>query len=259
MRFASLGSGSEGNALVVEAKSGVRTTRLLVDCGFSVRECERRLERLGLRIDALDAVLITHEHGDHIGSAFRVAKRAKAPVFLTYGTMAALPPLLVDRRSARIIDSHRGFECFGVEVEPFPVPHDAREPVQFVIDDGHRRLGLLTDLGHATPLLRKSLRALSALVLECNHDSAMLAGSAYPESLKRRIAGQYGHLSNDAAAAILGAIDHARLQAVVAAHLSEQNNRPELAQLALSAVLGGAPDEIRVARQHDGIGWTTLR
>ncbi|UCE30385.1 MAG: MBL fold metallo-hydrolase [Burkholderiales bacterium] len=255
MRFASLGSGSEGNALVVEAPDGVRPTRVLLDCGFGIRETRRRLERAGLGPEALDAVLVTHEHGDHAGGVARLARAFTLPVYMTYGTWRAMPSGWIDETLVRIIDPHRAFAIGALGIEPFTVPHDAREPVQFVFDSGKARLGVLTDIGHPAPHLSAVLAGLTALVLECNHDQRMLAESDYPPPLKRRIGGHYGHLANSAAAQLLGELDRRRLRRVVAAHLSRQNNRPELARRALAEVLGAAPIEVAVAMQDEGLGW----
>jgi phosphoribosyl 1,2-cyclic phosphodiesterase len=256
VRFASLGSGSEGNALLVEADDG---TRVLVDCGFGVREALRRLERLGVEPSSIAAILVTHEHADHVGGVFRLARRHGIPVHLTRGTwLAACPPGGGHDASVdlRFVCAHQPFALGGLGVEPFTVPHDAREPVQYVFDDGHGRLGVLTDIGHPTPHLPAALPRLTALVLETNHDAGLLASSDYPPSLKRRIGGLYGHLENGDSAALLSRLDRSRLRTVVAAHLSRQNNRPGLARAALSAVLGADPDEVLVASQDDGLGWT---
>ena len=257
MRFASLGSGSEGNALLVESPgaTGGRAFRVLVDCGFGLREAERRLARLGCEPASIDGILVTHEHGDHVGGVFRLARAHGIPVYLTYGTLRATPAAAGCESLVRVIDSHRGFDLPGLRVEPFPVPHDAREPVQYVLDDGDGRLGVLTDIGHPTAHLPLALSRLTALVLETNHDAALLAGSDYPPALKRRISGLYGHLENGDSARVLGSLDRSRLRCVVAAHLSRQNNRAELARAALAPVLGWDPDEVRVADQDEGLGW----
>ncbi len=257
MRFASLGSGSEGNALLVESPgaAGGRAFRVLVDCGFGLREAERRLARLGCEPTSIDGILVTHEHGDHVGGVFRLARAHGIPVYLTYGTLRATPSAAGCESLVRVIDSHRGFDLPGLRVEPFPVPHDAREPVQYVLDDGDGRLGVLTDIGHPTAHLPLALSRLTALVLETNHDAALLADSDYPPALKRRISGRYGHLENADSARVLGSLDRSRLRCVVAAHLSRQNNRAELARAALAPVLGWDPDEVRVADQDEGLGW----
>jgi phosphoribosyl 1,2-cyclic phosphodiesterase len=258
LRFASLGSGSEGNGLLVETGGGVaggRPFRVLLDCGFGIREVERRLARLGCEPGGIDGILVTHEHGDHVGGVFRLARAHGIPVHLTYGTLRACPQAAGCESLVRVIDSHRAFELGGLRVEPFPVPHDAREPVQYVIDDGDGRLGVLTDIGHPTPHLVQALSRLTALVLETNHDAALLADSAYPVSLKRRISGRYGHLENAESARVLAALDRSRLRRVVAAHLSRQNNRPDLARQALAPVLGWDASDVLVADQDDGLDW----
>lgn len=256
MRFASLGSGSEGNALLVETDDGASSCRVLVDCGFGLREAERRLRALGCEPGELSAIVVTHEHGDHVGGVFRLAEAHGIPVHLTHGTLQGCGRVGRAEALVRIVDPHLSFEVGAFRIEPVPVPHDAREPVQYVFDDGRSRLGVLTDLGHGTPHVVRALSRLDALVLECNHDPQMLADNpAYPPVLKRRIGGPWGHLANAEAARILGAIDRGRLRTVVAAHLSQQNNRPELARQALAAVLGAALDDIRVADQAEGLDW----
>jgi phosphoribosyl 1,2-cyclic phosphodiesterase len=253
VRFASLGSGSEGNALLVEARDG---SRLLVDCGFGIREAVRRLARLEATATGLAAILVTHEHADHIGGVLRLAAAHRIPVFLTQGTMLAARAF-AECEQVTVIGSHLPFEVAGFRVEPFPVPHDAREPVQYVLDDGDGRLGVLTDIGHPTAHLPAALAGLTALVLECNHDAGLLAASGYPPMLKRRIAGRYGHLENGDSARLLRSLDLSRLRRLVAAHLSRQNNRPELARGALAAAIGCDAAEVLVADQDDGLGWTT--
>jgi len=254
IRFASLGSGSEGNGLLVECGS----SRLLLDCGFGIAETVRRLRRLGVEPDTLDAVLVTHEHADHVGGAARFARRHDLPVYLSYGTWVAAGEAAAWGEVV-IIDSHSPFAVGDIEVRPFPVPHDAREPTQFTFGDGSRRLGVLTDTGMSTPHIEQMLSGADALVLECNHDAGLLRDSAYPPALKIRIGGKLGHLENDQAAQILAAIDCGRLQHVVAAHLSQKNNRPQLAAGALSAALGCAAEWIGIATQDEGFAWREIR
>lgn len=254
MRFASLGSGSEGNALLVEG-SGPQPFRLLVDCGFALREVSQRMQRLGCDAAGLHAILVTHEHGDHAGGVFRLARAHDIPVYLTHGTWRSCPSAAGCEDLVRLIDSHAAFDLGGLRVQPFPVPHDASEPVQFVLDDGAARLGVLTDIGHPTAHLAGALGRPTALVLETNHDARMLAEGPYPAALKRRIGGRYGHLENGEAARILAAIDRSALRTVVAAHLSRQNNRADLARAALAPVLGWPEEAVTVAHQDDGCGW----
>ena len=257
IRFASLASGSKGNCLVVESGA----TRALLDCGLAPRETERRLARLGLGPADLSAVLITHEHDDHAGHAFAFAALHGLTVCLTYGTRAALADAGKTHADAqvRIIDGRSALALDGLEVRPFTVPHDAREPVQFVLSDGSSRLGVLTDIGASTAHVEAMLSGCHALVLECNHDLATLWSGSYPKWLKERIAGPFGHLDNGASERLLGALDRSRLQHVLCAHLSEQNNHPDLARAALARALGCAPDWVGIATQEEGFGWRDLR
>ena len=253
IRFASLGSGSAGNALLVESGA----TCLMVDCGFGQRETIRRLARLGRTPEQLTGILVTHEHGDHVGGVFPFARRHGLPVWLSHGTSSACQSA-AQGVELRIIDCAAAFCVEALEVQPFPVPHDAREPLQFVFSDGNKRLGLLTDAGEITRHMRDMLSGVDGLILECNHDAGMLASSSYPPSLQRRIAGRLGHLANDAAAGLLREIDSSRLQHIVAAHLSEQNNHPSLAVSALATVLGCPNERIGVAGQEAGFDWRQL-
>jgi phosphoribosyl 1,2-cyclic phosphodiesterase len=253
MRFASLGSGSRGNATLIEANG----TCLMVDCGFSVRETERRLRRLDKRPEDIDAIVVTHEHADHIGGVARFAARHDIVVRATAGTLAAIWKR--DSIRAEPFSAHEGFVLDGLEVTPIPVPHDAREPAQFKFGDGARRLGLLTDAGHGTPHIHRMLDGCDALILECNHDAAMLAGGPYPASIKRRVGGPLGHLNNDQAGALLAGLDGQRLQHLVAAHLSERNNTAALAREALAGAVGCEIDWVAVADQQAGLDWREIR
>lgn len=254
MRFASLGSGSEGNALLVEAGA----TRLLMDCGFGLRETVSRLAKFGIDPGQLSGIVVTHEHGDHAGGVAKLARKFDLPVWLTHGTLRSLSSGLTDVGQLSEIDPHRPFAIGEIEITPYPVPHDAAEPVQFLFSDGVRRLGVLTDTGSSTPHIESMLQGCDALVLECNHDNDMLWNGDYPYSLKQRVGGRYGHLNNADAAAILSRIDASRLQHVVAAHLSRSNNTVELAVAALRGVLGCEADWIAVATQEEGLGWRDI-
>lgn len=229
----------------------------MLDCGFGLRETAARMLRLGKQPADLAGILVTHEHGDHVGGVFRLARRHGLPIWMTHGTWAAC------RQDGagldlRLIDSHQPFAIGDFEILPFPVPHDAREPVQYVFSAGQRRLGVLTDIGEATAHACSMLSGCDGLVLEFNHDADELAASAYPPSLKRRIAGRLGHLENSAAAALLVQIDCSRLQHLVAAHLSERNNRPQLVRDVIAALPGGTFGEISVATQELGFDWRCL-
>lgn len=254
MRFAFLGSGSQGNALVVESGN----TRILLDCGFGLAETATRLGRLGLEPTDLSGVVVTHEHDDHIGGVARLARRHGLPVWLTHGTLNGFEALFADVAQVNVIEGYAPFSIGDVLVEPFPVPHDAREPAQFVFGDGARRLGVLTDTGTSTPHIESRLTGCHALVLECNHDPEMLESSSYPRRLRERIAGRFGHLDNASAAQLLGRLDNGRLQHLVAAHLSQENNRPELAREALSGVMGCDPAWIAIAEQATGLDWRQI-
>lgn len=253
LRFKSLGSGSSGNATVVET-TGAPAFRLLIDCGLGLKHLLARLAQAGLQASDIHAVFITHEHGDHIGCARSFALRYRIPVWMSRGTHAAIGApdfegLLKTARDGEAID------LGGLQVTPFTVPHDAREPLQLTCTDGAAKLGILTDLGHATSHVLAHLRHCDALLLECNHDSELLAQSAYPAFLKKRVGGNYGHLSNAAAGDIARAVLHDGLKHLVAAHLSEQNNRPELAQEVLSGAVGFEKDDIVVAGALTGTPW----
>lgn len=252
IRFASLGSGSQGNALVVE----VKRTKVMLDCGFGINETVARLSRLGLAPEQLDGVVVTHEHTDHFGGVVKFASRFNLPVWLTFGTASEFQGEWA--KQAHYIDSNQCFSIGDIVLQPYPVPHDAREPAQFVFGDGARRLGVLTDTGSSTPHIEAVLSGCEALVLECNHDLEMLMKGGYPPPLKQRIAGRFGHLSNHASARLLASLDCSRLQHLIAAHLSRNNNTPELARTALADVMNCKPDWIGVADQQEGFAWREI-
>ena len=258
MRFASLGSGSAGNALIVEHAN----TKLMLDCGFSIKETIARLARLNLTPESLTGIVITHEHDDHAGGAFKFAAKFNIPVWLTYGTLKMAErylPATQESLQLHIMDSHSAFAINDILVQPYPVPHDAREPIQCTFSNGAFKLGVLTDVGHSTPHIEVILSGCDALVLECNHDASMLQSGPYSWSLKKRVGGDLGHLENTESANILAKLDNHKLQHILAAHLSAKNNSPALAKAALSNVLNCAADWVGLADQAMGFDWRELR
>ncbi len=254
MRFASLGSGSKGNGTLIECGE----TTLLVDCGFSLKQTRLRLERLGRTIEDLDGILVTHEHGDHLNGVRRLSHKAEIPVWMSSGTARE-----AERReglfdTVRIVCGHQPFTIGEIEVTPYHVPHDAREPIQYTFSNGIQRIGLLTDVGEVTPHIERQLDGCDALLLECNHDPELLARGPYPHHLKQRVSSRLGHLNNGQAAALLGQIDTSRLQHLVVMHLSEQNNCPQRAVMAISEVLQCESDWVVIADQQEGFEWRSV-
>ena len=254
LRFKNLGSGSTGNATVVEGSSGGHTHRLLIDCGFGIRQLQARLAQAQLQPEDLDAVFITHEHSDHIGCAQALAVRYRIPVWMSEGTHAALGFPDFDGL-LHVARDMQGMDLGSFQALPFTVPHDAREPLQLRCSNDNAHLAVLTDLGHASAHVLEQLQGCHALLIEANHDPDMLQASRYPPFLKRRVGGPYGHLANAATAEILHAVQHVGLGQVVAAHLSAQNNVPRLAQETLAAALGWTAEDIIVASPTQGTDW----
>ncbi len=231
---------------------------MLLDCGFPLHDTIARLARLGLDGADLQAIIVTHEHGDHVRGVGPLARRFGIPVWMSAGTRRACEAMLGVVPALYTFDSHTPFAIGDLAVEPFPVPHDAREPCQFVFGDGAQRLGILTDVGSTTPHMTQMLQCCDALLLECNHDRELLEQGDYPPSLKQRIGGKLGHLDNDTSAGLLAKLDRSRLQHVIAMHLSEKNNTPYLARSSLSAVLDCALNWVQVADQDRGFDWREL-
>jgi phosphoribosyl 1,2-cyclic phosphodiesterase len=231
MRFLSLGSGSRGNATLLQ--SG--TTLVLVDCGFSLKELQKRLAMVGLAVDAIDALLLTHEHADHMKGALSLSRRHAIPVWATAGTMRACN-WHESCHLHQINPNASEFRIGDIGVTPYTVPHDAAEPCQYVFGDSRHRVGILTDAGSITSHIVSQLQGLDALLLEFNHDPDMLRAGPYPPSLQRRVGGSHGHLSNAQSTSLVAQLDHAGWRHLVAAHISEKNNDSRLVRSALSSV-----------------------
>jgi phosphoribosyl 1,2-cyclic phosphodiesterase len=257
LRWCVLGSGSEGNSLVIEASAGLFATRVLVDNGFGPRALSQRLARVGLCIDDLDAVFVTHEHSDHASGVAALLRKRRIPLLTSAGTRRAAE-LVDDDIDWRPMRGGQTLDLGELRLTAYAVPHDAAEPLQLVASDGGRRFGLLTDIGTPTADVARALDGLHALQLECNHDADLLMNGDYPWFLKQRIAGERGHLSNAQAATLLSMMDRSRLHTVAAAHLSRSNNRPQLARAALAGVLGCAAEIVAVADQDLGLDWTRV-
>jgi phosphoribosyl 1,2-cyclic phosphodiesterase len=253
VRIASLGSGSHGNGTLVEDDGSC----VLIDLGFTLKESVRRLQRLGRSPEDVSAILVTHEHADHILGVSAFARKFGTPVYMTPGTRhlqrAEILPKLFE------INCHRPFAIGNMVVTPVTVPHDAKEPCQYVLVSAGRRVGVLTDLGHITPHVRQQYAQCDALLLECNHDRQMLTDGPYPWPLKQRVGGMQGHLNNEQAATLLTTVDLSRLQQLIICHISETNNQPELALTAVQVALKGWAGDLRVAEQEAGFCWIEVQ
>lgn len=248
MWFASLGSGSKGNSTLVRAGN----TTVMVDCGFSLRETTRRLQRLQLQPEQLDAILVTHEHSDHCSGVAALSRKYQIPVYLTHGTAGA--GRCDGSHQLYRFNSEDTFDIGCLAIKAVTVPHDAAEPCQYLLTWQDRTLGILTDLGSITPHVLDHYRRCHSLLLEFNHDLPMLLAGSYPEHLKRRVGGDWGHLNNQQAASLLGQLGPAQLQHLVVAHISENNNSREKAEQALLTVLDSL-DRVKWAHQTEGFDW----
>lgn len=249
IRVAALGSGSSGNSLLIQAGN----TNLLIDAGFTMKETVARLYQLGLTPGELDAVLLSHEHGDHVKGAGPLSRKFSLPVWCTFGTYNQAR----DNRfsSVRLFNAHEPFVIGDIEVDPFPTPHDAAESCQFVFAAAGARFANVTDLGACTPHVREKLAGINGLVVECNYDNVMLANGPYPPSLQARIRSNYGHLGNDQAGELLRQIDHKQLTCILLGHLSEKNNSDAIALSTIQGYLHENRDRVRVLAQHCCSQW----
>ena len=253
MRIASLGSGSRGNGTLIEDGD----TCLLIDLGFSLKETLSRLGRLSKSPDDINAILVTHEHTDHVNGVLPFAEHFGISVCMSSGTVRGSNR--EGHSGVQIFNIHNSFTIGAIEIEPIPVPHDAREPSQFIFTgESKHRIGLLTDIGHITNHVRERYKNCDALFLECNYDTKMLANGPYPSSLKDRVGGNQGHLSNSQAAELLRLVRDDRLKYVVIGHISDKNNTPELAIDVTREALGDWCGELFVADQREGLHWLNI-
>lgn len=255
MKFCSLGSGSKGNCALIEAGG----KRVVVDCGFGLKNFVDRLAEKAPWIppESIDAIFVTHEHGDHATGVPRISRKFGTQVYLTAGTAEALGKKL-DGANFELISDEQAVHFGDLSVTPFTVPHDAREPVQFRISHDAFELGIISDCGHVTPHMVKWLSGCDALMLEANHCTEMLRDGPYPEGLQYRVGGAYGHLNNDQSLDLLGKLDNQRLKMLVATHLSEQNNCPIKVEAALAAALPSDKIQLTIASQGEGFDWHDL-
>ena len=255
MEFCSLGSGSSGNSFIVKNNQ----TILMVDCGFGLKETIDRLERYQIKPNQISAILLTHEHEDHIKGAFSLANKFQIPIYLSYGTYQMCQKKINDRYQINF-ELIRNFDSFMIEnvlVSPIPVPHDAREPCQFRFDCQDKSIAIITDLGKITKHVVEKLSKVNLLVLEFNHDEKMLNSSDYPDSLKKRINGHYGHLENKESLKLLESINHLDLQWVIAAHLSEKNNHIALVKKMIFEIVDKKNSNVGIIDQELGLEWVS--
>ncbi|MFP6836630.1 MAG: MBL fold metallo-hydrolase [Pseudomonadales bacterium] len=246
--FASLGSGSKGNATLVDIGGEL----ILVDCGFTLKQAEVRLRRMDVGPGDLSAIVVTHEHADHCGGVAALSHKYAIPVYASYGTLKAARTEL----GGSPINTHEMFSIGEVAVMPVIVPHDAREPTQFVFEHQGIRVGVISDLGQITPFVEAQYQRCNGLMMESNHDRQMLLRGRYPERVKRRIAGDLGHLSNEQAAGFLSAVCNPGLRVVIG-HVSEENNHRDLLEKTFARFRGEVA-HLAFADQDAGMDWVRV-
>ncbi|MBI1318608.1 MAG: MBL fold metallo-hydrolase [Candidatus Hydrogenedens sp.] len=246
IRFCLLGSGSSGNAILLDNGH----SKLLIDNGLSYRQLCARAVLAQLDLHDLAGVLVTHEHGDHVNGIGTLARKHDVPVYLSRGTYEALPPRLGALPKPYVFDAGATWDLAGFRIESYSVTHDAADPVGYAVSAGGAKVGFAFDLGAVTQLVRARMTGAHALVLETNYCPDMLYDGDYPPQVKQRIHGRFGHLSNDDAADLLRDVLHPALQTVVLVHVSENNNTPAQAQAVVRRALGSHPAALHLAEQH---------
>lgn len=244
-RFALLGSGSSGNATLITSA----TTKILIDDGFSLKKIQTRLATLGETLEGLNGIFITHEHTDHVSGIGVVGRKMGVPVFMTQGTKENLPPGVGEVPRIECFEAGDEISVGDLSVHSFSVSHDAADPVSYTISTAGAKLGFATDFGHPSQLVRARLSGSHALVLEANYCPDMLRHGPYPPQIQQRIRGRTGHMSNQDMTRLLDDLLHDHLRTVVLVHLSENNNRPDLAHKMAAQVLHGHAAELYIAAQ----------
>lgn len=250
--FVSLGSGSNGNSTLVR----VDDTLVLVDAGFSAKSIAERLNRAGVDVNDISAIVVSHEHSDHVKGVGVLSRKYKLPVWLTRGTYRPLKDRALS--SVEFIHPHGSFRIGDAKITPFPVPHDAAEPCQYIIGDGDKKIAIATDMGFATPYVRQLLSGVDALLLEANYDFNMLQSGPYPYALQNRIDGRFGHLSNDQSAHLAADLEHPGLQQLFLGHLSENNNTPRSALESVANRLRNGDENLSVLRRAALNDWFSI-
>ncbi len=251
MRLASLGSGSSGNSTLIESDQ----TLVLVDCGFGLKETEKRMARLGVEPSRVAAIVVTHEHTDHSKGVGPFARKYGTPVYMTEGTFVSKDYGVIS--DLKIVRDGTLFTTGDIVVEPVAVPHDAREPVQYTLSCGDVKWGVLTDLGSITSYVVDVFRECDGILVEANHDLMMLANGPYPPSLRARVSSAWGHLNNGQTAQLLEKLSGPRLKSVVVGHISRKNNSLECARAALSH-LEEEFQTMHYVCQDDGLDWVEI-
>ena len=235
MKVCPLASGSSGNCTYVQNGS----TGVLVDAGLTGKQVEARLQGIGVDASRLQGSVVSHEHQDHIQGVGVLARRYGFPVWMTQGTLDASKQTFRGTERVRVFGNDEGFHIGDLAFQPFQLPHDAADPVNFSVSDGEAQVAIATDMGAVTHLVYERLRGADLVIMEANYDRKLLMDGPYPWDLKKRISGRHGHLSNDGAAEALCRLVEAGLERAVLAHLSDQNNRPDLAMGTCQAALHG--------------------
>ena len=256
MKFCSLGSGSMGNSYVVAQDDQI----IIIDCGFNISEFQKRLKKLEIDPFSVTAMLLTHEHDDHSKSIFSVASKYNLPIFLTHGTYKMCKKKINKNKVNKFIFINflEDFKIGKIKITPIPVPHDAREPVQFKFEYSNKKIAIISDLGFGNQILIDQIKNVDALILESNHDDNLLAKSKYPRSLKDRISGKYGHLSNTESAKILDLINTKNLLWLGASHLSKENNTSDLVKSSWGKVLKNNSIGINIIAQDHVTNWVSI-